>query len=136
MNKKGFTLVELLAIIAILAIIISISVTAFSNTQQSIVEKQYQNIVNDILIKAQDYAHKNGFTKNITISVNDLIDKGILLPNDDGYIVSPIDQTIMNCFIIEVTYTKGEKVNGITGPSTYEAHILSEKNMVDGKCEN
>ncbi len=135
MNKRGFTLVELLAIISILAIIITISVSAFHNTQQTIIEKQYENIVNDILLKAEDYAHKNGFTINITLTVNDLIEKGILLPNDDGYIVSPIDQKIMNCFIIEVVYIKGEKVDGITGPSTYEAHILEEKEMVDGVCQ-
>ena len=32
MNKKGFTLVELIAVIAVLAIIITISVTMYGNT--------------------------------------------------------------------------------------------------------
>ena len=123
MNKKGFTLVELLAVILILGVIIAIGATAITSTQKKIVEKQYENVINNILIKAEDYAHKNSFTKNIDITVQDLIDKGILVPGDDGTITNPIDNSNMNCYIITVVYTAGKRVEGVTNPSTYEAYI-------------
>lgn len=123
MNKKGFTLVELLAVILILGVIMGIGATAVTNTKKKISEQQYENVINNILIKAEDYAHKNSFTKNIEITVQDLIDRGILVPGEDGIVTSPIDNSNINCYKITVTYTKGERVDGVTNPSTYEAAI-------------
>lgn len=126
MDKKGFTLVELIAVIAVLAIIITISVTMYGNTQKEILKQQYENTKKDILLKAENYAHQNGFTKNMEITVQDLIDKGILLPEDDENITNPQTHEIINCWEIEITYTKGDKVDGVTNPPTYQAKIIDE----------
>ncbi len=123
MDKKGFTLVELLAVVLILGVIIAIGATAITSTQKKIVEKQYENVINNILIKAEDYAHKNSFTKDIDITVQDLIDKGILVPGDDGTITNPIDNSNMNCYTITVKYIRAGQDNEVTNLNPYEPSV-------------
>ena len=59
MNKKGFTLVELLGVIVILAVIITIAVVSYTGIQDNIKDEQYKNVINYILTNANDYAQKN-----------------------------------------------------------------------------
>ena len=126
MNKKGFTLVELIAVIAVLAIIITISVTMYGNTQNEILNQQYENTKKDILLKAEDYAHENNFTENKEITVQDLIDKGVILPEENGKLTNPKTHESLNCWTIKITYIKGEKVEGVTNPPAYQAQIVDE----------
>ena len=129
MKKNGFTLTELLAVVVILSIIISISAVAINNTQQSILEQQKKNVIENILIKAEDYAHSNGFENKdpIYVTVQELIDKGKILPGDDGKIVDPLEHKEMNCYTIKITYTPGARdEEGIYILGTYDAEIFNE----------
>ncbi len=45
MNKKGFTLIELIAVLVVLSILISASVMLFINIRKNILEKEYNNLV-------------------------------------------------------------------------------------------
>lgn len=113
MNKKGFTLTELLGIIAILAIIITITVSSYAGIQNNILEKQYENTKKYILTGAIDYAHKNGFTpkgKYIYISVKALIARGIISADDEsGKIINPIDHSDMTNKCIKITYKSEDR---------------------------
>ena len=53
-NKKGFTLVELMAVIVVLAIIIAIAVPSYAKIKKNIEEKNYKNKVNLIEIAAEN----------------------------------------------------------------------------------
>lgn len=45
MNKKGFTLTELLAVIIILGVLIGIGVTSYINIKNNSLEKQKENVI-------------------------------------------------------------------------------------------
>lgn len=56
MNKhKGFTLVELLAVIVILGILLSISVVAVGKIKKNQDEENYKNVLSSILTGAKEY---------------------------------------------------------------------------------
>ena len=69
-NKKGFTLVELLAVIVVLGIVASISIYAITNTIRKTKEKSYQVTINEIENMANDYLLENN-GKLFFISSND-----------------------------------------------------------------
>ncbi len=112
MNKKGFTLTELLATITVLAIIITISVASYNTIQKNVLDQQYENLKSYILSGAEDYAHKNNFAPvnekeeiHIYINVEKLIKQGIITADDQsGNIINPVDKTIMNDKCIKIDY--------------------------------
>ena len=69
-NKRGFTLVELLAVIVVLGIVASISIYAITNTIRKTKEKSYQVTINEIENMANDYLLENN-GKLFFISSND-----------------------------------------------------------------
>lgn len=54
-KSKGFTLVELLAVIAILGILLSVSTVAVFNIRNAQDKKNRQNLIINILTKAKEY---------------------------------------------------------------------------------
>ena len=58
-NNKGFTLVELLAVLAILSIVITIVITVSINVVNSSKEKSYKVTINNIEKEASNYALEN-----------------------------------------------------------------------------
>ena len=133
MNRKGFTLIEVLLVIAILAIIMILLVPNIF----VLVEKNEQNscntIVKNIESAAKIYVSENkynlgftcGGTKNIKLRT--LVESGDLVLDSTGQIINPIDNTMLfdeeiedydsiiqinvtyNCSTKEFTY----KVSGI-----------------------
>ena len=97
MKKKGFTLAELIAVIAILAILMLLATGVFINVQRSVLQGQYENLVMDIENKAKDYAEDIGTTDVIYINVDYLISQGYIQADDEDHIYDPRDNTIMNC---------------------------------------
>lgn len=77
MNKKGFTLVELLATIAILSVIMFLAINSYNYVTQNVKNKNYENKITNIKIKALEYAADNNIDSEI-ISVNKLIELGYL----------------------------------------------------------
>lgn len=105
-KKNGFTLVELMAVIAILGIIIAISIPVYNKVQKNIKNKNYENLVSLIEQAAAKYASDTNIT---TLYVNNLIKDGYLDPDDnDGFIYDPRDnKKTINCYLIQVTENSG-----------------------------
>ena len=84
MNIRGFTLIELTAVIVILAAIFLVSFPAFLNISRADKEKEYNNMVNNLCIAGETYIYSNmdNFEElstvgsKINISINNLITYG------------------------------------------------------------
>lgn len=110
MKNRGFTLVELIAVIAILAVILLLSFGVFNSVQKSILESQYNNLIIDIEAKAEDYARDIGTTDVLYINVEFLITNGYIQADDDNYIYDPRDNSIMNCYKIHIMFSDGQYI--------------------------
>ena len=80
-KDNGFTLIELMALIAIIAIIIGIAVPSYINITKSTNDRMYQNKVTAIIAKAEEYASDNNID-NTSLSVAKLIEEGYLEPDN------------------------------------------------------
>lgn len=126
MKNRGFTLVELIAVIAILAVILLLSLGVFTTVQQSVLDSQYNNLIIDIESKAEDYARDIGTTDILYINVDFLIKNGYIQADDDIYIYDPRDNSIMNCYKIHIMFADGQ----------YTADFLEDENDLneDNTC--
>lgn len=90
-NKKGFTLVELLAVIAILAVLAVIAVPSYNAVSKNIKQKMRDSKVDTIAAAVELYAqdHKNNCDSGLTIQA--LIDGDYLKADDkSGEIKDPV----------------------------------------------
>ena len=127
MNKKGFTLVELLGVIAILAIIIGISFAIFSRTRQDVLEQELANVVSYIEAQAENYANDTNIT---VVSVEDLILDGYIEPDDETDIYNPVTGESLNCYVVRSTYEDGK----FSASLTLEADNYLNRNETSGTC--
>lgn len=125
MKNKGFTLVELIAVLAILAIIIGLGTSVYINVQRNILEQDYENVVLKLENAALSYARDLKTTEILNLSVQYLIDEGYLIPDDNKIIYDPRDNTSMNCFMIHVVFDG----------SDYKATLGREYKDDSGKCD-
>ena len=100
-KKYGFTLVELLASIVILAIISALAVSSYGKVSINIKQKSFENLKAQIETKAEDYASDTG---SLITNVDELIKKGYIEADDEeGNLKSPIDGALLNCHIVSIT---------------------------------
>lgn len=124
MNKKGFTLVELLAVIVILAILISIAVPSTIAISNKLKENMYCKKIDSIEVAAKLYGEdrrnsfpSNGYTdetgsySGVEITVTDLINSGYLKKDNNvaPFVVDPRDNVSMDTLPLNV-YIKYERV--------------------------
>lgn len=84
MNTRGFTLIELTAVIVVLAAIFLVSFPTFLDTSRADKEKEYENMVNNLCMAGRTYIYANmdGFDElstigsTIKVNVSDLIEYG------------------------------------------------------------
>ncbi|MBQ2946643.1 MAG: type II secretion system protein [Bacilli bacterium] len=105
MKKKGFTLVELLAvlvILSILSIIATVTVSSILNdSKSSLSDRQKRNIEN----AAETYYLKEGMNSNdMCISVEELIEKGYI---DSVTVKDPQDRKEMTGYV-KITYASNQ----------------------------
>ena len=91
MNKKGFTLAELMAVIIVIGIIALVSVPAVISSIKSNNVDSYNSLINDIVLSAETYASNAGGNL-VQISVETLQNVGYLSRN----LVNPIDNSSVN----------------------------------------
>lgn len=93
--KQGFTIVELLATIAIMGLVIIISVPAYEGISKSIKEQNYNSKISMLTKSTYEYINKyhkdkvfdgafnaDGTTKNICYTIDYLIEKNVFSPDD------------------------------------------------------
>ena len=99
MNKKGFTLVELLAVIVILGMILTIGLVSIKNVSRGAKEAQRKNLIAYLQVEAEKYHEKTGVTK---VYVYDLINVGLVSADLDDHgnkvILNPVDNTSLNYY--------------------------------------
>lgn len=120
-SKKGFSLVELLVVILITAIVGGLGITVGVNVRKKTLQSQFENVKLRIEDAAIKYAND---TQIITVSVGKLIEEGYLTADDDNTIYNPVDNTNLNCKIVEVSLNNG----------TYSAELTNNGENEDGTC--
>lgn len=89
-NKKGFTLVELIALLGVIAIMLLLAAPSLVNQIETTRESNYKNFVSDLCLAAESYLNHSdveGSTDleakgdSIEISVEDLIASGYVKNN-------------------------------------------------------
>ena len=126
MKKKGFTLVELLAVIILLGLLTFVVVPSVIGFIKEAKEKSYQQQLSNLKESAIRYVsdHTDIIDKiekdgKYRISVNDLITNGYVRKTKDGKIYNPVNKEEINgCFVVEnseqynqLTYTYMESCN-------------------------
>ena len=110
-NKKGFTLIELIAVIVILAVIATLAIVSVSSIRSKVNEREYNNLASTIKTAAENYAEETGINK---MFVQTLIDKGLIDADDESKeLHDPRDNSSLNCQILnfengEITLTESE----------------------------
>lgn len=145
--NKGFTLVELLGIISVLAIFMAVAMPSLIETNKKTIEQQkktFRSNVSDACVTYLEinpdnykFVDSDGNNRNIRLTVNDLIEKGYLKKNivnpytSDDTESSASDWNIMasnNSGIINCCYA------GVSGEececSEKDEECLSSENVI------
>lgn len=117
MKNKGFTLVEVIAVIAILGTIMILGTSSYLAYYDSLKEKNKENSLEIVYESAIEYYHN---TYKTTFLISDLLDNGYLkanknntmMINDEDYRCYAININNTNEIINNKNYTKIEAVLG------------------------
>ena len=102
MKRKGFTMVELLSVIAILAIIMLIAVPIFGGIADQTNQSVYESKIANVKAEAEAYAEESG---RIVFDIRTLIEAGkIEADNESGEYRNPVTKKDMKCYVINVRY--------------------------------
>lgn len=123
MNNKGFTLVELLATVVLLALVIGIASYSINAIIKNSQEKNYQLLINNIYDATEVYYQECKYTNNTGItcseedgslftSLGDLVTYGYLKGNstdtkNNQTIENPNDNVNISACKIKITYKGG-----------------------------
>ncbi len=141
MNKKGFTLVEILAVIVILSLLIAIavpsSITISNKIKQKLLDEKITFIEKAAILWAQDNRRcftidecsslqaagftctENTNTKTCNINVDFLINENYHDDEEDGKVLNPVDNSkCLNNYSVEILYNKKNKTFTSKVPTT------------------
>ena len=113
--KRGFTLVELLAITVIITILLLIAVPIYNGISNSIKESIYESKIKEVLAKSISYASEQN---KFVFDIKTLIQNGsITADNELGEFIDPRSNRDMQCDIINVVYKDNQYNASITESS-------------------
>lgn len=105
-KRNGFTLIEILASMAIIALVFGIAVPTYLFVTNNVKEKSYQNKITYVLTKAESWASDTG--RDVT-NIAHLIEEGYVEADDEhGAYNNPIDNSSMLCYTIRVNYENNQ----------------------------
>lgn len=107
-NKKGFTLTELLGVVVILSILVTIGLTVYGKIKDSTLQKQYENVVTRVAAAGENYAKDLGIVDDLYMTVEELIQKGKVEPDDEDSIFDPRNNESINCYVIHIKFVNGK----------------------------
>lgn len=114
MNKKGFTVVEIFAVIAVFSVIYLISMVNASYAFSFDYKKEaYEEKINMIEMQSELYASMNEDlfldTSVIYLYVSDLVDNNLIVTSENGDVTNPLSESSnLNNLKIEVFLINGE----------------------------
>ncbi len=71
MNKKGFTLVEIMIVVAIIGLLAAIGIPSFQKARANSVAKAKENNLRIVESAAEQYAMENALTDGATVAASD-----------------------------------------------------------------
>lgn len=107
--KKGFTLVELLGVIIILAVIASITVISITNSMKNTKQKLYEQQINNIIDGAKTWASGNVF--DLPINDGEAIYLTLKELKQDGFVEKDITNPLTNKLFNDQLQVKITKVD-------------------------
>lgn len=122
MNKKGLTLVELLAVIAIIAVISIMIIPGIFSIREGVLDSSYENKVSQIVNAAKNYGQEH-ITELKSPVTNPVESTDVLTTGSEDCIYRTINFLINNGYLkVSNSYTKeGEENTDFTDPRTNEA---------------
>lgn len=148
-NKKGFTLTEILIVIALIGVLLTIAVPSIVHIRKGINKRLLESKKKIILVAAEEYGKDKEISTDTIIHVYDLIGPYIdtdIKRNDtncngdnteNGCVINPVDDTSLNDVTILIK-KKGKKITavweGLIGNSESQELISLVKNKFN--CDN
>lgn len=132
MNNKGFTLIELIATILVLALVMSIASYSIINVIRSAKQKNYDLLIeqikdaSEVYFQECKYANNSGISCNsidngYTITLGELVTYGYLKGNDpdnNNSLINPLNNNNIGSCKISIIYSDGALiVNNIDSSS-------------------
>ena len=118
MNRKGFTLIELIVTIALLAVVSIISFVSITNIINDSKEKNCNNLVKSIKSATKDYISDNRYTDELYMpngSIKTEFNTSNISKYLNGDLVNPYDnKTINDDIIIKVVYNSDNTPKNIS----------------------
>ena len=151
MNKKGFTLTELLVVIALISIIVLIAVPSVVAISKRINKRVYNSKVQEIVTAAELYGTNNPDLFNgrteVKVYVSELIEKGYVSTDSKadaivckadsstyrtskGCVVNPVDKASMNRNYVILK----KEAAGVTATYGGEETVISAGTLVKQVC--
>ena len=109
--KKGFTLVEILAVIALLSIIIVLAVPSITKLREDSLETEANNQKNQIESIGVLYSYDMKY-HNCYIKLQTLIDAGYLKTNEANDIINPKTKESLKNDVVVITSSSNNKNSG------------------------
>ena len=124
--KKGFTLVEILAVIAIMAVLVLIAVPTYNTISGTMKENVYNAKIEELKAKGLTHAEETG---QVVFSVDTLINEGKITPdNETGVYKDPRSDRKMNCDIIHISFNNNQyEVNIEESETCYSDEELNNR---------
>lgn len=124
MNKKGFTLIEIIGVVTVLSLILIVAVPSLTKTLKRNEQNKYKDYVDNLKIAAENYVVdklKSGETFEddyMSFSIGDLIDAGYI----KELITNPVtNEKITRDYEIKVT----KEING-----TFKYEIINPQESI------
>lgn len=114
LNRKGFTLVELLSVIVILAVVVLIATNAVVPMMGNAKKQVLATEANKFMEAAKTYYVNKSATGTKCYTYNEIINSGLIEKNDEAY-------------------TGSFQIEENNGKYTYKIWLSNGTNMVDGK---
>ena len=112
--KKGFTLIEMLVTIVIIAVLVGIGVTVYIGLNNRSKQRLYETKVGLVETNAEKWAEDMNLTEPMSISIDRLVKDGYQEADQEEpgeeyelQVIDPRDNRVMNCDIVNISFENG-----------------------------
>ena len=111
-NKKGFTLVEILVVVALISVIMIIAIPSIMSVNKKMNEREFAAKKELIISAAEMYGKDNkdslfpGSSTTSSVTVQVLLDNKYIEPDKDNKVYSPVDNSVLNTHSIKLKLIK------------------------------